>query len=357
MYDFRMQYSNMLINPLKGLWKTNKVLAYKLVVTFIKLIPQFDGINVIAFMENHKEELTELLTSDVYSIDTIDVHCLDYNSSVYLSTILDNQDGINLKFAIKIGNLFWKRLFSNDYMERIDKIFELESDYIHWLADYMLNISDNDRSILIQELMPFVQFDRVFNNLLSNIVSAEDINPRYHAFWNLWLLMLDYIIPIYEKNINDYRIINKEVHIGYGFEDVLLNYLLANPFWKEGVNEWHSLKPQNRTFYFSAVQRLGYNPTTLYSIARVLYTVGKKVFMDDGVIWLSEIISTNPHLHQKPLPENTLFYIEEYIFSYVKTHSIDFHTNIDCKRKAIIILDFLVERGSTVGFLLREEII
>lgn len=357
MFDFRKQCENSIINPLANLWKNNRKLANRLIITFIKLIPQFDGKDIFTFIEIHKEELTELLTSNADSIDTVDVNTLNYNTLVYLSSILDNSDSSMLNLSIKIGKILWDKMFFDNYNDNIRKNHQLEPIYMKWLAELMLNLSNDERSILIQEMMPLIRLDREFNFLLSHIVTAEDTNPRYDAFWDLWLSMREYIFPIYEKIADDYRNTNKGVDIGYGFEDVLVNYLLANPYWREDVTEWHSLKPNNGTFYLTAANRLGYNPTTLYSIARVLYTVGKKPFIDDGIIWLSEIIKGNPHLYTKPLLENTLFYIEEYIFSYVKKHNADFRTQTNYKSKVLIVLDFLVERGSTVGFLLREEII
>ena len=79
---------------------------------------------------------------------------------------------------------------------------------------------------------------------------------------------------------------SESVVIGYGYEDVLATYLLANPFWKEGVSQWHSLKQQNNNFYIVAANRLGYNPTTLFSISYVLNTVEKTPFKEVGIDFL-----------------------------------------------------------------------
>lgn len=104
--------------------------------------------------------------------------------------------------------------------------------------------------------------------------------------------------------------------------------------------------------------RLGYNPTTLCAISQILNTIGKKVFISDGIDWLSHIIKNNPHLLEKPLPLNTIYYIEEYMFGFVKKENFTLKTaETDVKKKVLIILDFLVSKGSMVGFLLRETII
>lgn len=75
------------------------------------------------------------------------------------------------------------------------------------------------------------------------------------------------------------------------------------------------------------------------------------------VLSVSCIISNNPNLLEVSLHTNTLYYLEEYIFSYVKKMNFSFRTNNDAKKKVMVILDYLVSKGSTLGFLLREEIL
>ena len=357
MLDYRKQIGNNMIYPLSVLWKKNRDLAFKLIVVFSRLIVSFDGNDVVAFVNSNKEDIENLLSVDEYSIESIDLTTLDYNIKLYINTILDCHDTTVLNFVITIGKQFWEKLFHDNYDDRFHRISLLESEYKKWLAEYLLNINSDGRSAIIQTLMPLVRFNREFNRLLSDIVSAEDINPRYDAFWDIWTLLQDYFFQEFEKNVDDYKNVNTVVHIGYGYEDVLVTYLLAD-FWDvPGVDEWHTLKQQQKFFYLTASKRLGHNPTTLFSIARVLNTIGKTTFTEPGIDWISDIIINNPHLYAKALPENTLYYIEEYIFSYMNTHIDTIQTNITVKRKVVKILDFLISKGSTMGFLLKEELI
>lgn len=86
-------------------------------------------------------------------------------------------------------------------------------------------------------------------------------------------------------------------------------------------------------------------------------TIGKTTFAETGIDWISDIITYNPHLYAKALPDNTLYYIEEYVFSYMNNHIDKIQTDILLKRKVVKVLDFLVSKGSTMGFLLKEELI
>ena len=355
--DYRKYIRYSMINPMTVLWQENRGLATKIILVVSNLFSLYDGKDVITFVESHKEKLLDYLSVENYSLDSIDVSNLDYNTLLYINNILDNHDANILTLIIKLGNQFWEKLFNHDIDNRAQRIVELEYEYKKWLAEFLLNLSNEKQSLVLQQMMPSVKFEREFKQLLSDIVIAQDNNPRYETFWNLWSTMQDYILPLYEKRLDYYKNTDFDVHIGYGFEDVLVTYLLADFPEVPGVDEWHSLKIQNRIFYMTVANRLGYNPTVLFSIARLLNTIGKKTFIDEGIIWLSDIIGKNPHLLKKALPDNTLFYIEEYIFSFVKEKIDLFQTNIPIKKKVVTVLDYLVERGSTVGYLLREEII
>ena len=264
-----------MINPMTALWQENRGLATKIILVVSNLFSLYDGKDVITFVESHKEKLLDYLSVENYSLDSIDVSNLDYNTLLYINNILDNHDANILTLIIKLGNQFWEKLFNHDIDNRAQRIVELEYEYKKWLAEFLLNLSNEKQSLVLQQMMPSVKFEREFKQLLSDIVIAQDNNPRYETFWNLWSTMQDYILPLYEKRLDYYKNTDFDVHIGYGFEDVLVTYLLADFPEVPGVDEWHSLKIQNRIFYMTVANRLGYNPTVLFSIARLLNTIGK----------------------------------------------------------------------------------
>ena len=91
--------------------------------------------------------------------------------------------------------------------------------------------------------------------------------------------------------------------ISFGIGNVLTEYLLAGPEWREGITTWHSLREDCAVFYKTAVNRTGAHPAILYSVGRVLNSIGSQVFFEDGVEWLSDIISNNPQLRQPLFPQ------------------------------------------------------
>ena len=138
---------------------------------------------------------------------------------------------------------------------------------------------------------------------------------------------------------------------------LIKNYLLANNIWEEDVTVWESLKHENAKFYKIAAIRIGYHPATLYSIAYVLNSIGKDTFSKEGLEWLSIIINNNPHLEKAALPANTQYYLEEYMNSLIKKEKFTLRTDNHRRKPVITVLNFLVSKGSTPGFRMRDEII
>ncbi len=103
--------------------------------------------------------------------------------------------------------------------------------------------------------------------------------------------------------------------------------------------------------------RIGYHPIVLYSIAYVLNSVGKDTFFKEGVEWLSFIIKNNPHLKKAELPVNTRYFIEEYMSELVKREKVTLRREEHRRKQVLVVLDFLVEKGSEVGFGMREDVV
>ena len=165
MLDYRKQIGNNMIYPLSGLWKKDRDLAFKLIIVFSKLIASFNGNDVVAFVDSDKDNIADLLSMDEHSLESIDLSVLDYNTRLYLSTILNPNDTSIIRFVITIGEQFWEKLFHDNYDDRFHRISVLESEYKKWLAEYLLNINSDGRSAIIQTMMPLVRF-----NVLSVVV-------------------------------------------------------------------------------------------------------------------------------------------------------------------------------------------
>ena len=79
-------------------------------------------------------------------------------------------------------------------------------------------------------------------------------------------------------------------------------------------------------------------------------------FKDEGIDWIHTIVSNNKSLHLEDLESNTLYYLEKFLRKFVFNRQ-KIKEEIKLKNKVISILDFMIERGSIQGCLLRESIL
>lgn len=202
-----------------------------------------------------------------------------------------------------------------------------------------------ERQDALSYFTPFIehfQFSANSYQLFSQLISVEDRYPQYDNFWYIWDQFFGKISDL-SGNVDRNR----------DARETIKYYLLANPYWNPGTTEWHSIKGKERLFYDRVVSKMGHASVVLYSIAKVLNDVGSQ-FALDGVTWLSSMIIANKYIE---LERDTIEYIEKFIRRFILIKRQNVKRDKVLRDKVICILDFLFEKGSIIGFLLREDIL
>lgn len=182
-------------------------------------------------------------------------------------------------------------------------------------------------------------------DFFSEFVSAEDKLNQYEEFWIVWELFYPKIVRIC-KDERSYHYTKEIVH----------NYLLARPYWREDAKEWHTLKDREKLFFKKVAEDIGSHPAVLYSISKLLNDIGSN-FREDGVFWISNIIQKNQNMFTKELEINTIYYIENLVRGYILKNRHKVKRTPKIQKQIIVILNFLLEKGSVTGYLLREDIL
>lgn len=347
------------------LWKLNAGAARKLVRAYTALAPRYARevwytrtCSAVQFFEKNSEEIDRIFQEELPDLHTVSLDGLEIVQLIDVQKMIDPRDPAVFDLVLKIGDCVWETILGNNPKDsRKQRYYGEEQAYLRWLSDYILNLSEEQQGILLERMMQAVKYDRSFCSFLEYIIIAEDITPRYAAFWSLWQLMKPYIFAACEKKKEQSSNSGAELSVEHGLGVVLAEYLLAGNFWNKGVKSWHSLQGENADFYLLASNQVGYHGVTLYAVSRVLNTIGFNAFFDDGIEWLSSIVRDNPHLRNVSLPVNTRYYLEVYMNRYVRKYIFTLPSNPQCKHMVLDVLDFLVEKGSATGFLLREEIL
>lgn len=136
----------------------------------------------------------------------------------------------------------------------------------------------------------------------------------------------------------------------YELNNIVSEYLLA------GAKTWELISLEDRMFWQKCSREYGFHRATLYGIGYFINHIGYELFRDEAIIWIYDIINNNPHLWEVKLLTNTIYYLEKYMEIYCDYHRSEIKRNQTIKTQVEQVLDFLVEKGSTIGFMLRDEL-
>ena len=350
----------------ENIWH-RKDLGHRIISLFIQLKPSYDkeaskyhSISPFKFFEKRISLIKNTLAQTPQSLP----ECSELSSSalVTLSLLLPiKMDEVAYRILEQTGPLLWPKLFNNSSQDE-DRYnwpgkYEQIYAYVEWLANVLLQLDVVSQNKILTLLIPHLTRDDRLNNLLTRLINAQDSMRMVSSFWNIWNQLFTAIESLCNKEKDSIlRISNANLgpHYGRHSDEVVSTYLLAFPWWQDSVHEWHTLRQEDSDFFTLAVNKIGYHPAVLYSIARVLASIGY-VYTDLGIKWLSALILNNAHLSNCNLPINTQYYIEEYVQRFCSNNRSKLKTNTEIRNALMTVLSFLVDRGSTYGYMLRDQ--
>ena len=353
------------INAIRTLWKDNLIDAQSLLFGYLLLAPHFEDYMKRLREENYKKgnychigykllpefyDENETLFNNVFRnkiiLDDIDQIC-DLNVSFLKTAFLLIPSRINNKDVEKITktivSIFAQKLPSDSRNNNIE--YGIKHDFLKGYAYFILGLEVDD----IQEFLnPFIEnfnASEVFADLFQEFVFTEAQIGSYDSFWVVWNLFKEKVIGICEKGDRYWPT-----------EKIVKSYLFAHPYWKEDLKKWQSLKDNNKRFFNDISKRIGPSPSALYAISMLLDGIGSH-YLDDGIIWISNILKNNDELFDIELERDTIYYIENVVRKYMFRNLDKAKKTKNIKDSIIVILDFLIARGSVVGYMVRESII
>ena len=345
------------------LWEQNSKFAQSILFGYVKLKPIYK--NTVEEIRKKqgwgrisKSSILEKLNKtnadcsfentsfDINKISALDIHALD----IVLQLIPSNtKDKIHLDIYARTLPSLASQLLKDRRSYKDDSgddtnIYVLRQ---HIFKNFAYFILQREISEIDAFLKPFVNsFSSTEETaaFISELVRAEDYLYKHEQFWHIW----NYLYPKIKELCETSR--------SYHIKEILINYLFAWRWWGEGIEEWRSLKRENLSLYTNVSKEMGNIPAVLYSIVKVLNSIGAK-FQDEGVEWIHTIVSNNKSLPLGDLESNTLYYLEKFLRKYVFINRQRIKEEIKLKNKIIPILDFMIERSSIHGYLLRESIL
>lgn len=253
----------------------------------------------------------------------------------------DNEDHKSI-VEIVISS-FAQTIFLDSKDKNID--YETKRGFLETYAKFVLNSRKDDIRHLLKPIVDRLNTSATVADLFQEFIDAEEYLNTYDKFWVVWNTLKDKVIEICQDDDK-----------GWYTAKIVKGYLFALSPWKDTAKEWHSLKEKDKKFFRKISQEIGHCPSAIYAISKLLYGIGSQ-YINDGVIWISNMLENNKELANAELERNTIFYIENLVRKYSYTNREKIKKTNSLKERILIILDFLIERGSVIGYMLRERII
>ncbi|MCD6297732.1 MAG: ATP-binding protein [Deltaproteobacteria bacterium] len=354
---------------LNALWKESPADANSIFLGFLQLKPKYDELRESSRKENykrgvyniskrelletfskkHEAEITKVIANEIDYSEIANVDQIDTDTLVTAFRLLpmETSDKVHKKFMRQIFPAFSKKLFKDRHERGKEDRFDYtrKRRFLEKLAYVILSSRVEDIEAYLKPFLDGFKDSKDAVEFFSEFINAEDRLAQYEQFWTIWRLFYPKVAALAQGKGS--RFYSKEI---------IRNYLLAWDYWREGAREWHSLKDREKSFFKKASEDMGGHPTVLYSISKLLNDIGSG-FRDDGVFWISDIIKNNPGLTTEELEVNTIYYLENLVRGYILKNRHKIKITRQLKSQILIILNFLLSKGSVTAYLLREDIL
>lgn len=343
-------------------WKEYFDDAHSLFLGFLLLKPKYEDLIDEVRKENFKKNVYEHTKKQVFKllekrykkeIDGVLSNTIKY--SEILNIEATELDIVNTAFGLlppetqhKDHQEFLKialPLFAEKLKDEERNGYTLSHHFLRKFTNFVLKAKAEDIKGYIK---PFIENFTEFEysaDLFSEFVSVEDEIQQYEEFWTVWKLFYDAVVKMSQEKWQRHNV-----------DAIIHNYLLAWQHWKKTAKQWHSLKDREKVFFKKVTDDMGHHPAVLYSISKLLNEIGSS-FIDDGIVWLSDMLKKNKNLKTEDLEVNTIYYMENLVRNYAFHKRREIKTNHALKERMITILDFLIEKASVTAYLIREDIL
>lgn len=370
-FGMSQQFSDYTIGAIFNvLWKESHADANSIFIGFLRLKPLYDKLwescrkeyhkheqgtyeiskfKVLeAFYEKHQGDISRIIKNEI-DYSEIEVSQIDLDTLVTAFRLLpiEISDEVHRKFMGQVFPIFSKQVFKDRHKRDEEDRFEYMAKhrFLEKLAYIILSTKVEEIETYLKPFVDDFESSDGTADFFSEFVSAEDRLAQYEQFWIVWKLFYPKMAAL--AQVNGSRFYSKEI---------IYNYLLAWSYWRKDAREWHTLKDREKSFFKKVSEDIGRSPSVLYSLAKLLTDIGSG-FKDDGILWISEMLKNNPNLSSEDLEVNTIYYLENLVRSYILRNRHKIRMTLQLKNKILVILDFLLAKGSVTAYLLREDIL
>lgn len=353
------------------MWKTHYQDIYSITIAYLILEPLYN----IKYNEYRRERYNSEYRKE-FNIATVWDEVLLENSEI-IEKMNNNElsfdnvadfNSINIDILSKVFNILPDEINTQEVrdlsytlnsiistkmlLDKDDKVgYEIRDNFCTKLSYIMLNSKNDEIDIYLDLIIGNFENSEMIETLFNELIKAQSILNKYEVFWYIWMKFQDVIICLCEKG-DKYAFINKVVY-SYLFSN---HNILGQGILPDSWKSWHTLKERDKRFFKRMSENIGHCPSTLYSISKLLTSVGS-IYLKDGISWIANMLKNNANLYEDELEVNTIYHLETLIRKFIFENTQQIKKVRKIKEDVLVILDFLIGKGSSLGYMLREKVL
>ncbi len=338
-----------------SLYKKHKDIIMLMMKLYVYLAPSYhnevskgSGISPQQFYRVHRKNINIFLKNGGKNAN---IDMLSENEKIILLISLPFECHVNSSKIASTEISICKTLFAHD-MYHPQRNIDLDFYFIENTAQ---NIYQNPRCVHTQNILNCLGVSHNTQYFLSDVL-AYCQKDNVNDFWYLWNLSFDCIAnQCSSQNVCETIDNFCEENTYYNnFDSIFKTYMFSQFINVKAFIELIS-SGQLMLFFSKCICKVGFHPAVLYSLAKVIHDTNDKE-PESNFKLIYNVINTHHSLSHTPLFKNTIFLLEEFIQRYISQNRSEIKENPNNAKKVATILDFLVEKGSTVAYLLRDSI-
>lgn len=268
-----------------------------------------------------------------------------------------------MELTVQAGNEnFWvlASYFLDQYTNQEKEIKSYEYIWKNFnLLSHWLFICDEKKAIAaLKKISDTLKKDEWFQRLLHSIICEADKVKNKKRFWLVWNAVFEAVNKVVKSEEA-----NQKGNFEFTWKgeidtnNILLEYLLAGcNTWKKDIKQWELVSSEDIDFWERCCKTFSYHKATLLGIGYFINHIGFEVARDKAITWIYEIVNNQEHLWKVELLTNTIYYLESYMKTYCDYYMKEIKIDFNLKKKVFKILDFMVEKESAIGFMIRDEL-
>jgi hypothetical protein len=295
-----------------------------------------------ALQSGHKK----LLGNKQIPIQTIELNDMD-RADLALAISINMQGEYELDDAMMLSGILRSLVADLKQAEenrkdgtRLTNDYEFHHAFYKIYAVFMFSCSDSSLSYLLQSVIEAVdESGKAVEGIIEDLIYEADRQITTERFWKIWTPLSAKVFSSLDK--------------GWRRADLIKAILFSKTHWNKDAKKWKPIE-DNREFINIAFTTVGHTQSGFYALNRLLTTVGE-FLLPEAIIDLSKSFQKAERdlLEDKYIRSE----LETVMRNAVLSYGTKIRTSNEMRVAALILLDALINKGSSLAYQLRELLI